>query len=119
LSERETVRDFLQLVKETIANPVVDEGWLFVARPENNQCLLDLEFKYKDVKEALLSLSVDDYSEGPTKDRKEKGDIWIFGKEIRGKTVYIKIKLASFGPIRIVRVISFHFAEYPIEYPFR
>jgi len=45
LQEREVVRDFLQLVKETIANPVADQGWVLVPRKENKECLLQLGFK--------------------------------------------------------------------------
>jgi hypothetical protein len=118
LQEREIVRDFLQLVKETIANPIADQGWVLVPRKENKECLLQLGFKYPDIKETLLSLSVEDYCEGPCEDRDQPGELWVFGKTIENKVVYIKLKLASFGPLRIVRVVSFHFAEHTLEYPF-
>ena len=45
--------------------------------------------------------------------------MWIFGKSIENKPIYIKIKLASFGPLNIVRVISFHFAKDVLKYPFK
>ena len=115
---REIVRDFLQLVKETIANPVADQGWVLVPRKENKECLLQLGFKYPDIKETLLGLSVEDYCEGPCDDRDQPGELWVFGKAIDNKVVYIKLKLASFGPLRIVRVVSFHFAEHTLEHPF-
>lgn len=119
MQERETVRDFLQSVKETVANPVADHGWVLVPRLENKKCILQLGFKYQDINETLLSLSVEDYCEGPCWDRDQRGELWVFGKVIENKAVYIKMKLASFGPLRIVRVISFHFAEYTLEYPFK
>jgi hypothetical protein len=118
LQERKIVRDFLQLVKETIANPIADQGWVLVPRKENKECLLQLGFKYPDIKETLLDLSVKDYCEGPCDDRDQPGELWIFGKTIENKEVYIKLKLASFGPLRIVRVVSFHFAEHTLEHPF-
>ena len=118
MQEREIVRDFLQLVKETIANPIADQGWVLVPRKENKECLLQLGFKYPDIKETLLGLSVEDYCEGPCDDRDQPGELWVFGKTIENKTVYIKLKLASFGPLRIVRVVSFHFAEHTLEHPF-
>lgn len=118
MHEREKVRDFLQMVKETITNPVADQGWVFVPRKENTECILQLGFKYPDIQETLLGLSVEDYCEGPYQDRDQKGELWIFGKVIESNVVYIKLKLASFGPLRIVRVISFHFAEHILEYPF-
>ena len=118
MQKREIVRDFLQLVKETIANPIADQGWVLVPRKENKECLLQLGFKYPDIKETLLGLSVEDYCEGPCDDRDQPGELWVFGKTIENKAVYIKLKLASFGPLRIVRVVSFHFAEHTLEHPF-
>jgi len=119
LHEREKVRGFLQMVKETIANPVTDRGWVLVLRKENTECILQLGFKYPDIQETLLGLSVEDYCEGPCQDRDQSGELWVFGKVIENSVVYIKLKLASFGPLRIVRVISFHFAEHTLEYPFK
>ena len=119
MDEREKVRDFLQAVKETIANPVADQGWVLVPRPENMECILQLGFKYQDISETLLDLSVEDYCEGPCRDRDQPGDLWVFGKVMENKAVYIKIKLASFGPLRIVRIISFHFADYTLNHPFK
>jgi hypothetical protein len=122
LHERDKVRDFLQLVKETIANPVGEHGWVLVRRAENNECMVQLGFKYADVEETLLGLSVEDYCEGPCRDRDQPGELWVFGKEIEGRTIYIKLKLASFGTVgslRIVRIVSFHVAEYALEHPFQ
>lgn len=115
LEKRQQVRDFLYSIKETIANPVVEPGWVLVKRQENMECMAQLGFKYQDIKEVLLSLSVEDYCEGPCRDRDQKGEVWIFGKEIENKSVYIKLKLASLDKLKTVRVISFHFSEYPLE----
>jgi hypothetical protein len=119
LHDREKVRDFLQSVKETIANPIAEQGWVLVPRLENKECILQLGFRYQDIVETLLGLSVEDYCEGPCRDRDQPGELWVFGKVIENKAVYIKMKLASFGPLRIVRVISFHFAKDTLEHPFK
>jgi hypothetical protein len=119
LNEQERVNDYLRLVKETIQNPVIEPSWRLVLRPENKECISQLGYTLQDVKETLLGLSVDDYSEGPCQDRDEKGDLWVFGKVIDNRTVYIKVKVASLRPLRIVRVISFHFANFPINYPLK
>jgi hypothetical protein len=121
LHDREKVRDFLELVKGTIAKPVAERGWVLVRRHENNECILQLGFKYADIEDTLLGLSVEDYCEGPCRDRGQPGELWVFGKEIEGKVIYIKLKLASFGTaglLRIVRVVSFHLAEHTLEHPF-
>lgn len=119
MQDREKVRDFLQMVKETITNPVADQGWVLVPREENKECILQLGFRYADIQETLLGLSVEDYCEGPCQDRDQPGELWVFGKVMEGNVVYVKLKLASFGPLRIVRVISFHFAEHTLQYPFK
>lgn len=119
MHERKEVGSFLQSVKETISNPVTEQGWVLVPRPENKECILQLGFKIPDIEETVLGLSVEDYCEGPCRDRDQPGELWIFGKVIENQTVYIKLKLASFGPVRIVRIISFHFAEYPLNYPLK
>lgn len=107
------------MVKETIANPVADRGWVLVPRKENKECILQLGFKYPDIQETLLGLSVEDYCEGPCQDRDQPGELWVFGKAVENNVVYIKLKVASFSSLRIVRVISFHFAEHSLEYPFK
>lgn len=91
-------------------------------RLENNQCIVQLGLNYADIEETLLGLSVEDYCEGPCHGRDQRGELWVFGKEIADRTIYIKLKLASFGSVRslkIVRVVSFHQAEYALEHPFQ
>ena len=122
MHERDKVRDYLQLVKETIADPVTERGWVLVPRPENNKCIAQLGFRYADIEETLLGLSVEDYCEGPCRDRDQRGELWVFGKTIENKTIYIKLKLApvgTVGSLRIVRLVSFHPAEHTLEYPFK
>jgi hypothetical protein len=56
-------------------------------------------------------------SKGPEPDKDKPGDIWIFGKEIEGKEVYIKLKIAIVGEVRIAKCISFHIANFPLSFP--
>lgn len=119
MDKHEEVKQFLQAVKETITNPVFGEGWVLIRRQQNQDCLLKLGFKYGDIKGTLLSLSVEDFCEGPCRDRDQPGELWIFGKTIENNVIYIKLKLACFGSLKKVRVISFHFAESTLNYPFR
>lgn len=119
MNERDRVSAYLQQIKDTIANPVTEVGWVLVLRPENKECILQLGFKKQDIKDTILGLSVEDYCEGPCKDHDIPGELWIFGKVIDGKLIYIKIKLASFGTLRMVRVISFHFALHALTFPLK
>lgn len=67
----------------------------------------------------LLGLSVADYCEGPLDDRDFPGELWVFGKVIEGKEIYIKLKLAGSQSSRLVRVISFHQARESLYYPYK
>ena len=87
-------------------------------RGKNAQALLDLEISSDYRKEALKKLEVEDYSEGPIFDTLYKGSaLWVFGKIIRDREVYIKISLGLKDAEAVV--ISFHIAEHPLNYPFK
>lgn len=66
----------------------------------------------------IESLTVSDYSEGPLDEILDKGtDMWVFGINIKGKEVYIKLsKGIPDGP---VICHSFHVAEHKMKYPFK
>lgn len=85
-------------------------------RGKNTQALVDLELRPIDRKLTLEGLVVRDYSEGPLKENLYGGtDMWVFGKHIKTKEVYIKISLGANGSSVIC--ISFHIAEHPMRYP--
>jgi hypothetical protein len=87
-------------------------------RNKNAQTLLDLEITPLSRESILKSLCVADYSEGPITDTMYSGsDLWVFGKEIKGKEVYIKITLGINGTKTIC--ISFHTAEHKMNFPFK
>lgn len=44
-------------------------------------------------------------------------DLWAFGKDINGEGTYIKIGLGL--PNRQTVCVSFHKADFPIQYPFK
>lgn len=44
-------------------------------------------------------------------------DLWAFGKDINGEEIYIKIGLGL--PNRQTVCVSFHKADFPIQYPFK
>lgn len=66
----------------------------------------------------IKSLLPQDYVEGPVIDVLNKnGEMWVFGKDVKGREVYIKITLGYDNGQTIC--ISFHIAEHPLEYPFK
>ena len=88
-------------------------------KPNNVDTLNILEITAKDRDNYVLSLSTEDYSQGPDKnDYPNQNDVWVFGKFIKGKEVYIKLF------INIIQnqpniCISFHIAKYQMSYPLK
>lgn len=85
-------------------------------RGKNAQTLLDLEITKDQRNKVLKTLVVEDYSEGPLPEKLYGGaDMWVFGKIVKGKEIYIKITMGIAGAKVIC--ISFHIAEHPMNYP--
>jgi len=87
-------------------------------RGMNQQTLHDLEISPAKRKEIISSLKFDDYSQGPL-DEKMRGilPMWVFGKQVKKKEVYIKISMGIEN--NKVVCISFHIAKRPMNYPFK
>ena len=66
----------------------------------------------------VKNISVQDYVDGPIIDELNKiREMWVFGKDVKEREVYIKITLGYENGQTIC--ISFHIAEYPLIYPFK
>lgn len=90
-----------------------------VGRLENQHFLADLGLTKEDRKDLILSLTIEDYCSGPEPDKDQAGEIWVFGKEVAGQEIYIKLKIPDTGSQKIAKCISFHVATYPLKYPYR
>ena len=87
-------------------------------RGKNQKALEELEIKPSFRKVVIESLTVEDYVEGPVVDRINKlGDMWVFGKDVKGRDVYIKIMISEHSGQTIC--ISFHLADFPLKYIFK
>lgn len=87
-------------------------------RQKNRETLLQLEITPVQREVIVKSLQVQDYVEGPVIDVLNKQrEMWVFGKDVKGREVYIKITLGNENGQTIC--ISFHIAEHPLEYPFK
>ena len=87
-------------------------------RNKNAQALIDLELRPIDRITVLETLDIKDYSEGPLTETLYKGaDMWVFGKTVKKKEVYIKITMGAMNSSVIC--ISFHLAQHKINYPFK
>ena len=106
------LKDFKKIVTQ-------ERGLDIVGRQENKKTLLQIGFTKKNCQNEILNLSVSDYCAGPKQDKDRPGVIWEFGKKIQGHDVYIKLKIAEAGSMRIAKCISFHIAEFPIINPLK
>lgn len=87
-------------------------------RAKNKETLLELEFRTPDVVRTIKELKAEDYCQGPIDDTLNNiNSMWVFGKEIKSKEVYIKITQGEFN--KPVICISFHFSEHPLQYPLK
>lgn len=87
-------------------------------RGKNIQTLVDLNISMMERLQVVRQIEVTDYSEGPIADTLNRGsEMWVFGKDVKGQEVYVKIAMGFSGSNTIC--ISFHISEHPMSYPFR
>jgi len=119
MSPESTPDEAAQFLREFKAIVTTARGLDLVPRPENNATVLDLGLNEAAIRAVILGLSVADYCAGPKQDESRPGEVWFFGKEINGHEVYIKLKIATAGSVKIAKCISFHKADYALRYPLR
>ena len=87
-------------------------------RPKNKEALQILDITPMQRELIVKNLQVQDYVEGPVIDLLNKRtEMWVFGKDVKEREVYIKITLGYQNGQTIC--ISFHLAEHPMQYPFK
>lgn len=87
-------------------------------RGKNLHALAELELRPMDRKLILQELEAIDYVQGPVEEQLYGGaDMWVFGKAIKKKEIYIKITMGS--PGSSVICISFHLAQHKMNYPLK
>ncbi len=81
--------------------------------------LLDLEYDSHDVVERLKELTIADYSETLVDlDDENPPLLFVFGKDINGRQVYIKLKIKGDTAKRVL-CLSFHYAKHEMKFPYK
>ena len=84
-----------------------------------SDCRAELGIDNNDIKEYLKDLSIENYVETCDDERnKNSNSYYVFGKFVNEKEIYIKVKIQSYDK-KIVVCMSFHFAEYKLNYPYK
>jgi len=133
-SERSVVKDFLAQMNSVLSNDSfnIDRDFFFQRIREsdepddeytNENTMLELGYDTSDVIEELKTLGLDDYSESIVDNVANGFEVFfVFGKKIRGRDIYIKVRMKQRRKTQdeYVFCISFHFARHPITiYPYR
>ncbi len=63
----------------------------------------------KNLRDEIMTLSVENYCEGPNPDRDRPGYIWVFGKQVGAEEIYIKLNITLVS----TKVILTHLPRYP------
>lgn len=80
--------------------------------------MLDLDYDASDIVERLKELTFREYSETLVdKDDTNPPLLFVFGKDINGKQIYIKLKIKG-SQMRHVLCVSFHYAEEKMTFPY-
>lgn len=80
--------------------------------------LLDLDYDTEDVVNRLKELTVEEYSETKIdKDDLNPPLLFVFGKDINGKLVYVKLKIKG-DQQKYVLCVSFHYAKDKMAFPY-
>lgn len=91
-------------------------GIIFLDRDKNTEAIKMLGITPIARKEIVKSIAPNDYIETII-DNSSYGEMWVFGKDYNGEELYIKITLGK--PNTNTICVSFHIAEYPLNYPFK
>ncbi|OPY05336.1 MAG: hypothetical protein A4E61_00339 [Syntrophorhabdus sp. PtaB.Bin184] len=113
--KREAVRAFLRAFKK-VAH---ERGIYFIPRKGFTETLAWLGYTKTNCRDEILGLTVDDYCKGPEPDRDMPGEGWVFGMNMSGSNIYIKLKLTKAGSQTIAKCVSFHPAKHNLRFPLR
>ncbi len=111
MATKTNVNSFLREFKRIASK----RGITLIARDKNElakQGLTKLEFQNE-----IIRLNYKNYCKGPQSDKDMPGNVWIFGKIIGSEEYYIKLKINSNRTCAVC--LSFHAAEYPLDYPLK
>lgn len=116
MANKNEIEQFLREFKHCIQIHVIDER----QDGSNEATLAILGITPKQRLEEIKALNYKNYFRGPTPDHRNPSDnIWEFGKRVKGREIYIKLKVyTSTSGSKYGKCLSFHIADSPISYKF-
>ena len=81
--------------------------------------LVDLDYDAYDVINHLKMLEVSNFSEAKIDENDPNPPLlYVFGIEINGREVYVKIKYREIDDVNQVICVSFHYSKWSMVYPY-
>ena len=126
-SSRKDIELFLEELQNILNSDTfdIDKNLLIIKSKKDeidfstNYTILDLEYNSMDIVERLKELTISEYSETLNdRDDDNPPKLFVFGKDINGKLVYIKLKIKENVEKKIL-CLSFHYAKYDMKFPYR
>lgn len=126
-SEKKAVRFFLEELKEVLEAEEfdIDDNLLIIKSSKDeieystNYTMMDLDYDSSDIVERLKELTVSEYSETLIdKDDDKPPLLFVFGKDINSKLIYIKLKIKGETKKKVL-CLSFHYAKHDMEFPYK
>lgn len=127
-SKKNDVIAFLEQLQSILLDPKfdIDNNMILISKKKTQEkeiystpyTILDLDYETSDIVERLKELTVQEYSE-TLYDRDDDNPplLFVFGKDINCKKVYIKLKIKDFK--KKVLCLSSHYAEHAMNFPYR
>lgn len=125
-SDKGDVKAFLEELKTILymKDFDIDNNLLLIksskdeVRYSTEYTMVDLEYDSGDIVDRLKELTVQDYSETLIdKDDDKPPLLFVFGKDINNKQVYIKCKIKG-ETTKMVLCLSFHYAKHDMLFPY-
>lgn len=127
-SKKREVISFLEELKAILCgeNFDIDTDLTIIEKKKNGSdqkystpyTLLDLNYDAEDIVERLKELTVEEYSETKIDtDDVNPMQLYVFGKDISGKLIYVKLKIKG-DQQKYVLCVSFHYAKEQMSFPY-
>lgn len=127
-SKKREVISFLEELKALLygENFDIDTDLTIIKKKKNGSdqkystpyTLLDLNYDAEDIVERLKELTVEEYSETKIDtDDVNPMQLYVFGKDISGKLIYVKLKIKG-DQQKYVLCVSFHYAKEQMSFPY-
>lgn len=126
-SDKKVIKAFLEELKEVLESEdfKIDEDLLVIRSSKEEveystqYTIVDLEYDSFDIVERLKELTVSEYSATLLdKDDDKPPLLFVFGKDINAKLVYIKLKIKGETNKKVL-CLSFHYAKYDMKFPYK